>query len=43
VMSEAVERALAAADRSTGGALTRALMAGGDPFSTEFASALVAG
>jgi hypothetical protein len=43
VMSEAVERALAEADRAVDGALVRALMASGDPFSTEFASALVAG
>ena len=40
VMDEAVERALAAADRALGGALTTALLAGGDPFSADLAAAL---
>jgi hypothetical protein len=40
VMSEAVERALAAADRAVGGALTRALDASGDAFTLSFADAL---
>lgn len=40
VMSEAVERALAEADRAVDGALTRALRASGDPFTIQFATAL---
>jgi hypothetical protein len=40
VMNEEVERALAEADRAVGGALTRALQASGDPFTTDSANAL---
>ena len=40
VMSDKVERALAAADRELDGALTTALAASGDPFSLDFAAAL---
>jgi hypothetical protein len=40
VMSEAVERALAEADRAVGGALTRALRASGDPFTVDFSATL---
>lgn len=40
VMSDAIEQALAAADRSLDGALAAALIAGGDPFSADFAAAL---
>jgi hypothetical protein len=40
VMDETVERALAAVDRQAGGALTRALIASGDPFTRDFAAAL---
>ncbi|HKG27240.1 MAG TPA: hypothetical protein VKB09_16430 [Thermomicrobiales bacterium] len=43
VMSEAVERALAEADRAVDGALVRALQAGGDPFSIDLALALASG
>ena len=42
VMSEAVDRALAEADRAVNGALTRALAASGDPFSLDFSAAIAA-
>lgn len=41
VMSEAVERALADVDRLLGGAIVRSLLASGDPFSHDFAHALL--
>ncbi len=41
VMSEAVERALADLDRQLGGAIVRSLIASGDPFSQDFAHALL--
>ncbi|MCC6793176.1 MAG: hypothetical protein IT336_15945 [Thermomicrobiales bacterium] len=40
VMTERVERALAAADRELDGAISSALTATGDPFSLDFVSAL---
>lgn len=40
VMSEKVERALAAANRELNGVLTTALIASGDPFSLDFVAAL---
>jgi hypothetical protein len=40
VMSEAVERAFAAADRALDGAIRSALTATGDAFSLDFAAAL---
>ncbi|MEA2532044.1 MAG: hypothetical protein QOG89_3688 [Thermomicrobiales bacterium] len=40
LMSDAVERALAEADRAVEGALTRALAASGDPFTAELLAAM---